>query len=121
MLKFKNNLIKNFNSFNAFNYFKKIKSNLKEYGIFGLYFYCFSYIATGIVFYYSIKYKLINSQEIISKLPINANHKDKVIEYVGKDNTDLGIAILFNEMFELIRLPAVILILPYILRKFKKK
>ena len=104
-------------------FFKKAKMKIKEYGTRGLLFYCFMYIANGFMFYFLFKYKLIDSDKFINKLNEHGIdkyvHLDDIKNYVGKNNMDIICAVVLNEIFEIIRVPLVLMLIPKIFRKIK--
>ena len=96
---------------------------IKEYGTKGLLFYCFMYIANGFMFYFLFKYKLIDSDKFLNKLNEYGIdkyvHIDEIRNYVGKNNLDIMCAVVLNEIFDIIRLPLVLMLIPKIFRKIK--
>jgi hypothetical protein len=104
-------------------FFKKAKMKIKEYGTKGLLFYCFMYIANGFMFYFLFKYKLIDSDKFLNKLNEYGIdkyvHIDEIRNYVGKNNLDIMCAVVLNEIFDIIRVPLVLMLIPKIFRKIK--
>ncbi len=105
-------------------FIKGLKDKVKVYGLFGIYCYIFTYIATFGIFYAMTKLKLINSQKFFIKADewgLNEyidvkGWQDKL----GPTYSDLVVAILINEMVEVIRLPLLVAMLPRIVKRFKK-
>ncbi len=104
---------------------KSLKQKIKTYGLFGIYCYIFSYIATFGIFYFLTKTKIINSEKFLTKahdIGLEEYVDIKGIkEYLGPLYTDLVVALVINEVFEIIRLPLVVAMLPRIVKRFKKK
>ena len=46
---------------------------------------------------------------------------EKLKNQFGESNTNLAYAILLNEIFEIVRLPAVVALLPILVKRFKRK
>jgi hypothetical protein len=123
--------IKNFTKINKINksnkkptVYRLMKEKIKTYGLFGIYCYIFSYIATFGIFYALTKLRIIKSESFFKKAEewglnkyVDIKH---IQDYIGPNYSDLIVALAINEVFELIRLPIIVAILPRIVKKYKK-
>ncbi len=120
----KNNLAKNNTNNKKISKWKSLKQKIKTYGLFGLYFYIFSYIATFGFFYLLTKLKIINSDKFFFKAQEWGLEKyvdiKGIRDYIGPKYADLVVAVIINEVCEVIRLPLVVALLPKLVKKFKK-
>jgi len=104
-------------------FLKRSKEKINEYGRTGLIFYILCYIGGGYLFLILVRNKYIDKEQFLIlcdkyKVERYIDVRQK-IKKAGDGNTDLVLAIAMNEMFELIRIPAVILILGIVFRRRK--
>jgi hypothetical protein len=106
-----------------FQFFKTAKAKIWEYGLTAVYIYVALYIFTGIMFYFLFKLGIFDQEAILNL--IKKFGFEERLNYVrnmlGENYTTLVIAIIVNELFEFVRLPLLIVLLPRILKKKIKK
>ena len=105
------------------NLYQSAKMKIKQYGTRGVIFYCVMYFANGLMFYFLFKYQIIKSEKFLTKFNELGLDKyintERIINMVGKNNLDIFCAIISNELFEIVRVPLVIMLIPKIFRKMK--
>jgi hypothetical protein len=105
-------------------FFRRMKQNIKKYGIFGLYTYIICYFLTMVLFYFLVKIKIINSEKMLDKLEngklAEYIHVKKWKEIIGDQYRDLILALVLNEIFEVVRLPVLSMMIPSLYLKYKK-
>lgn len=98
----------------------KKMSLLKKFGPLGFGIYMLYWMSTGLILYFLLKRKYIDTDSIIKKTSNNETiHKyyNKIEKKIGSNNKDIAVAYLLNAVLEIIRLPTFL----YFFRKFTKK